>query len=737
MSRPTPSPTQRSTTVILCLVLAVITLAVFGQTVRFDFVNFDDNCYVYDNSTVTNGLTLHGINSAFTQPKFDNWVPLTTLSHMVDYQFYGLDAGGHHLTNLLLHICSVILLFLVLRQMTGALWRSAFVAVIFAVQPLHVESVAWISERKDTLSGLFFMLVLLAYVHYVRRPDSLPRYLLVLFLFALGLLSKPMLVTLPFVLLLLDYWPLNRFAAAPTVELEPIKWLNRLSVPARLIVEKIPLLVLVLACSIMTTLAEKHSIQTVTTFSLPLRVENAMISYVTFLWQLFYPVGLAPFYPYPANPDLLWKALVAALVLTTISAAVFFWRRERPYLIVGWLWYLGMLAPVIGIFVQEGAQQRADRHTYLPLIGLGLMLAWLAVDVFAGWRNRRSLLGGLAAVATGGWMSLAWMQTAYWKNSEALWTHTLSVTSNNVVACNNLGDALVQKKEFDAAIRQFQLALAINTNSAQAYNNLGNALTQKGIVDEAIVDYQKALSLSPDDADICYNLGIALLQKDRSDEAIIQFQKVLASNPDFAQAHFNLGNCLLQKGEVDEATGQFQSALEINPGYAQAHDGLGNALLRKGRVDDAIIEYQRALAIHPNFPKALCDLGDAFQLKGQMEDAIGQYRDVLKIAPDNIEALNNNAWLLATCPDASLRNGQEAVADGEKACALTHYNAPMLVGTLAAAYAEAGRFSDAITAAQKAETLATRDGLTSLATKNQQLLKLYQAGQAYHEAQPQ
>ncbi len=801
----------------ICIFLAVITLAVYGQTLRYEFVNYDDNSYVYENPTVVAGLTIKGIESAFRLGESDNWIPLTTISHMLDCQIYGLNAGGHHLTNVLLHTASVIILFLVLRQMTGFLWRSAFVAAIFAVHPLHVESVAWVAERKDTLSGLFFMLTLLAYVGYVRRPASLSRYLIVLLFFALGLMSKPMLVTLPFVLLLLDYWPLKRISNFPpsavlstlrNIAMEDgLRRTGRFSISdlKNLLAEKIPLLMLSMVSCILTVFAQGqvHAMPSLNKLHLSIRIGNALLSCVTYVWQLFYPVGLAPHYPYPSHSLPLWNIIWAFVVLVAISSAAFIGRRKHPYLLVGWLWYLGMLIPVVGL-VQVGSQALADRYTYLPQIGLCLMLVWLAADLSAGWRNRRLILGPAAAMIIIALVFLARAQASYWKDSETLWTHTIRVTSPNATAhlylgvalrqkgdvdkavieyqkaleidpdsaetCYDLGNALAEEGKMDEAIIQFQKARAIDPAYADPYDDLGNALIQKGQVDEAIIDYQKALAINPNNAQACYHLGNALLQKGQADKAIIQYQKALAIDPNYAQAcnnlgnaliqkgqvdeaiiqyqralainpHYadpycNLGNCLLQKGQVDQAIIQYRKALAINPNNAQACNNLGSCLLQKGKVDEAIIEYQKALAINPNNADLHCNLGDVLIQKGQIDEAIVEYQKALALQPGTVAAQNTLtriAWVMATSPDSSLRNGTKAIELAQQADRLSGGNNPTTAATLAAAYAEAGKFPEAITNAQRALQLATRQNSTALIAALQAQLKCYQAGAPFRD----
>ena len=693
----------------VCIFLAAITFAVFGQTLRHEFVNFDDGLYVYEDPVVQKGLTREGIVLAFTHVYASNWHPLTMMSHMLDCRLYALNAGGHHLTSVLLHTASVLLLFLVLRRMTGCLGRSAFVAAVFAIHPLRVESVAWVAERKDVLSGLFFMLTLWAWVRYVektkgQRPKAKVFYGLALLLFALGLMSKPMVVTLPFVLLLLDYWPLGRVTgggwrvagADSRVAPHTSRLTPRIS---HLLLEKLPLLGLAVASCVVTLFAQHEAMQSSEKVSLPLRLGNAAISYVAYLGQMFWPSGLAVLYPFTAGSVGLSKVVLSLVLLAGISGGVFVLRRRRPYLLTGWLWYLIMLAPVIGV-LQVGWQARADRYTYLPQIGLYVLLAWAAADLCAGWRHRRVVLGGLATVILVGLIFCARAQTSYWRNSESLWTHTLACTSGNVEAHNNLGSVLLKMGRVDEAIAQYQQALQIKPDNAEVHNNLGNVLLQKGQVDEAIVHYQKTLQIKPDSAEAHNNLGNALLQKGRVDEAIAQYQKTLQIKPDSAGACYNLGNVLLKKGQVDEAIVHFQKAMQIKPDYAEAHYILGNILLRKGDVDEAIAYFQKTL----------------------------------QIKPDSLDVLNNLAWLLATSPDAHIRDGVQAVKYAGRACELTHYGVTLLVGTLAAAYAEAGRYDDAIAAAQKACALAAAAGEQGLLRRNQDLLALYLKHQPYHEA---
>jgi tetratricopeptide (TPR) repeat protein len=401
-------------------------------------------------------------------------------------------------------------------------------------------------------------------------------------------------------------------------------------------------------------------------------------------------------------------------------------------LLVGWLWYLGMLVPMIGI-MRVGQFVRADRYTYLSQIGLYLLLTWAAADLCAGWRHRRVVLGGCATIILVALIFCARVQASYWRNSESLWTHTLACTSDNAIAHNNLGDALLKKGSVDEAITHYQKALQIKPDYAAAHINLGNTLLQKGNVDEAITHYQKALQISPDDAAAHYNLGNALLQKRNVDEAITHYQKALQISPDDAAAHINLGNALIKKGSVDEAITHYQLALQIKPDYAEVHINLGNALLKKGSVDEAIVHYQKALQIKPDSAEVHLNLGNALLKKGSVDEAITHYQKALQIKPDSAKAQNNLAWVLATALQASLRNGHQAVELAQQANQLTGGENPIILRTLAAAYAEAGRFSDAQRSAQKAMALARAAGQSGLVEQLNGELKLYTAGLPFHQ----
>jgi tetratricopeptide (TPR) repeat protein len=709
---------NRTWVLATCIFLVAITWSIFGQTLGHEFINYDDDTYVYNNPAVTGGVTLHGLIWAFTHTHSGNWHPLTTISHMLDCQLYGLQAWGHHLTNLLLHTVAVVLLFLVLRQMTENLWRSAFVASVFAVHPLHVESVVWIAERKDVLSGMFFMLTLGAYVNYARQP-SVARYATMSILFACGLMSKPMLVTVPFVLLLLDYWPLQRFGSRRSSR--------------RLILEKIPLLMLSAVSCVATVFVQRVGIAPIGGLPLAARINNAFVTFIAYIWQMIWPARLAVFYPHPENKLPLWQVALAVALLMLITAAAIALRHRRPYLITGWLWYLGMLAPVIGV-IQVGFQARADRYTYLPQIGLYLIATWGIADVFSASHHRRRILGAMTAAVI---VALAWCaakQASYWRNSESLWTHTLAVTSPNPIAHNNLGSYLLEHDRVEEAISHFQMSVNIRPSYAEGENNLGVTLTKQGRTDEAIAHLRKVLELNPGDGKAYYNLGNAFLQKGELDEAIADYQRGLAIEPHYADAHYNFGIALGKKGDADAAIAQFEQAVQDKPDYAQAYYTLGNSLFEKGRFDEAIAQYRQALKIHHDYPEVQNNVGLALFKKGEVAEAIGYWEKTLESRPDFLDALNNLAWVLATFPDPSFRNGSKAVALAERAQHLSGERNLGVLRTLAAAYAEGGRFTEALDVAERGAQAAIAQGNTGLGEIFQADTALYRANQPLRTA---
>lgn len=584
----------------------------FGRTIRHGFLNYDDNIYIYQNLTVLAGLTRRGFLWAFTFAEIGHWHPLTWVSHMLDCSLFGLRAGGHHLTNVVLHGTAVILLFLALKEMTGAFWRSAFVAVLFAIHPQRVESVAWIAERKDVLSGVFFMATLLAYLRYLRRPPSLARYALVLILFALGLMSKGMLVTLPFVLLLLDYWPLGR--VTPEV-LRGIRLSENRTIVWRLVWEKVPLFVLSVGSCIATRLSPEV-IAPGLQMTLPARIENAVVSYFIYLKQMFWPVDLTLPYFNPPGGFPLSQVIGALVILLGVSAFAIWSWRTRPYLTVGWLWYVGMMAPVIGL-VQISYYARADRYTYLPQIGVYLWLIWGAAEWVRGWRYRREISAVAAFLLIAVLLRQTQAQTSFWRDSETLWQHALRTAPDNYVAHTNMGLVLQEKGDPVAAIAQYETALRIQPAYAETHNNFGNALCETGRVREAIVQYQEALALVPDLSQVHNNLGTAFGQNGQTAEAIAQFEKALEISPKFAAAHGNLGYALLLAGRVDEAQHHLLKALELRPGSAEIHKRVAETFLKQRRPADAVAHYRKALEIKPDDAEARLGLASALAEQGQ------------------------------------------------------------------------------------------------------------------------
>jgi protein O-mannosyl-transferase len=629
---------EMRTNLAVCALLLLAVALVFGQTVRHDFVNFDDDKYVTNNPHVTQGLTGPSIAWAFSARHASNWHPVTWLSHMLDCQLFGQAAWGHHLTNILLHAATAIGLFLVLREMTGDLWPSALVAALFAIHPLRVESVAWVAERKDVLSGLLFMLTLAAYLAYVRRPFAWSRYLLVVGLFALGLMAKPMLVSLPVVLLLLDYWPLARLPIPRTSSLKD-------AIRTRVAVEKVPLLLLAAGSCAVTLWAQNDAIVNSEHATLPWRLGNAAVTYVAYMAQMVCPIALAVLYPHPGTGLPVWQAVGSLLILAAISAGVVVGRRRYPYMLVGWLWYIVMLVPVIGL-LQVGLQARADRYTYLPLIGLYLAIAWGVAALARAYSVRAWWCRAVVAVVLLALLGCAWQQTSYWHDSETLWNHTLACTDDNPVGHYNLGVALA-KGSVDQAINEYEKAVKISPNYAVARYNLGVALVDRGQIDDAIAQFRRATEVSPDFADAHNNLGSALAGRGQVDEAIERYHKALAIKPDLAEAHNNLGNALLGRGEINEAMAEYGKALEIKPDYADAHNNLATALQGLGKIQEAITHYRQALEIKPSYAQAHYNLAVALQSCGRIGEAVAHYQQALQIRPTLAEAHNNLGGILA------------------------------------------------------------------------------------------
>jgi len=596
---------------LVYLLLIFATLVVFHRLPTHDFINLDDNLLVYENPHVLAGFTKEGVIWAFTEFHAEYWHPVTWLSHMLDCQLFGLRPGLHHLSSLLFHLANCVLLLLILRKMTGSLWRSAFVAALFAMHPLHVESVAWVAERKDVLSAFFWFLTIWAYARYAEQP-GLKRYLLVLLFFGLGLMAKPMVVTLPFVLLLLDYWPLGR------LQLHTVRTVSDFDIPTssffHLVREKIPLFVLTAVTIVATVVVQEKvgALKSLEAFPLTTRIANALVSYTGYIAKMIWPHNLAVYYPHPGTiPG--WQVAGSGLLLLCVSVMVIKAARNRPYLAVGWLWYLGTLVPVIGL-VQVGSQAMADRYTYLSLVGLFIMIAWGVPSLLAGWHHKRNVLVISATVLLLGCVVGTWGQVRHWKNSVTLFQHTLKGTTNNHFAHNNLGVALATRGRLAEAIYHYFQALRINPDTAEVHNNLGNALTAQGSVDRAMSHYYQALKIDSNNARTYNNLGNLLANQGKTEEAVNHYTEALRLEPSYAGAHYNLGNVLAEQGRTEEAINHFTEALRIMPYWAGVHNNLGVVLENRGRLEEAIDHYQEALRLNPDYAKARNNLERALRL---------------------------------------------------------------------------------------------------------------------------
>jgi tetratricopeptide (TPR) repeat protein len=780
---------------LICLALALATVGVYWRVGGFDFVTFDDPEYIIGNRMVRGGLSFEGILWAFTHSYASNWHPLTWISHMVDCQVFGLHAGGPHLVNLALHTANGVLLFVLLDRLTGAQWRSAIVAALFALHPLHVESVAWISERKDVLSTFFGLWSLLAYERGARSKDrgagserAARRSLrLALLLFALGLLAKPMLVTLPFVMLLLDFWPLQRVENAG---------LKTFFTPQfrKLALEKWPWFALAAASSVVTLYVQKTSGAIVGAGDLPVfwRVEHAVQSYVAYLEKAFWPANLAVFYPLDANRHVL-PFVIASLCLLAISLTALATMKRLPSLLMGWLWFLGTLVPVIGL-VQVGAQAMADRYSYVPLIGIFIAVVWAAHKLLQRSKTRLAVGGLAASISLILFAGATVSQVRYWQNGVTLFSRAVAVTPLNERALTDLGLALEEAGRNADALLAYQAAVQISPDSAEVHKFLGRALSKLGRDDEAVFHYHEAMRLNPKDADVqifygdlltaagknqealayytaavrlkpasayCqYNLGEALARQGMVDAAIDRYREAIRLLPDYADAYNNLGAALTTRKQLDEAVSVLKRALAIDPRHAEAHNNLGRALALQGKPLNAAAQYGEALRLNPNQPvfhynlglallklgrraeatdhlsesvrlnpksaEAHYELGRCLADSGQPERGIIELREAAQLRPDWAEPFNALAWILAMDDHAQVRDSAEAIRLAERAAALTAREQPGILNTLAAAYAEAGRFDEATNVATQALELARKSGRTNLVAQMQFALDRYQ-----------
>lgn len=693
----------------ICVALAGAVWFVFGQTLRHGFVNYDDSAYVYENPIVAKGINHNSVPWAFSHIVGGNWHPLTVLSHMLDCQWNGLQPGGHHLTNVLLHAAATVFLFLLLRNLTGALWPSALAAAVFGVHPLRVESVAWISERKDVLSGLFFMLTLMAYAAYARRKRlGAVFYAAALCFYAMGLLSKPMLVTLPCVLLLLDYWPLKRVTREPGI------W-------RRLVLEKLPFFAMSIIISVVTFWAQKNAKGVRSTIDVPAldRLANAAIACATYVKEMFVPVQLAVFYPL-RRPVPLGSAVACGLALATFTALAFRWKARRPYLWVGWLWYLGMLAPVIGL-IQVGSQSRADRYTYLPQIGLYILVAWFLADFVRSrtWARPAVALAGVAAVA--GLAFAARAQASYWKDSFTLWTHALQCAPDNPVARSSMGNFFADEGKIGDAMAQYKRALELRPDHVEALNNLGAQYYKLGATATAIDYYQRALRVDPDYAEARNNLAVSLTRQGDPEGAIEQLRRALQTNPDFSDAEVNFGNALAAESKFAQAEPHFRRAVDLSPASSDGWNGLGNVLSQEKKWDESRLAYERVFQLRPGYADAHYNYAIALSDEGKLADAAEQYRQAVKINPDYARAEANWGALLARqnqWPEARRHLERAVMIDADDAEARAN---------LAVVLGREGKIAEAGAEYQRALVVAQAQHQTALAERIRRGLQTCQA----------
>jgi tetratricopeptide (TPR) repeat protein len=699
----------RHVRICVALGLWIGTAALFWPIRHHDFVLFDDPRYVSRNfGLLEDGLTLAGLHRTFTTVSNFNWHPLTTISYAVDYQLHGQKAGGYLLTNLLLHATATLLLFLALDRLTGALWRSAFVAAVFGIHPLHVESVAWVSERKDVLSAVFFAAILLVYAGVARAPTRRGR--LILFaLLAVGLLAKPMLVTTPFVLLLLDFWPLGRI---PGRGLRPA-----LQSLVPLVVEKLPLFALCAASSAATYLVQSFSgaVPSLELFPLPARLLNTLTSYSTYVERAFWPTGLAFYYPtllFELSPG---RALPGAAMLVGVTAASVVLRRRAPYLLMGWLWFVGMLVPVIGL-VQVGSQAMADRYTYLPLIGLTIAVTWGSFDLLGSRRSVRIALAGVAVAVLSAFAVVSVSQIKTWRNTQKMAERAIRVTRHNAGAHFLLAGALLEQGHRYEARSELEASLAINPNQSEAHSLMGEMLEQDGQPENAVVSYREALRCNPSLLETRLTLAKLLVELGRPEEALKVLQNLATAGRagGGAEAHVLIGRAFEAQGDPSGAMAQYEQSLGLWPNFPEAHANLGLLLAKQDRLPEAETQLRRALELGLDKPELHFTLGDVLQRQGRMAEAAAEFRAAVRLRPDWAVASNNLAWILATEEDSSLRRPEEAVTLAESAARGTSRRDPAVLDTLAVAYAAAGRHEEALTTAREALALARAQQRTDL-----------------------
>ncbi|MBN1457480.1 MAG: tetratricopeptide repeat protein [Sedimentisphaerales bacterium] len=682
------SDKKREVSVILFLVITIC--MVYSQVVTFDFINYDDGYYVTHNTKVQQGLTWDGIQWAFKTTTETNWHPLSWLSLMADRQIYGDNAGGFHLTNVVFHLFNSVLLFFIFYYCTSALWSSFFIAVILGLHPLHVESVAWVSERKDVLSTFFFMLTLFSYCYYVKKSRR-SLYFLSLLLFILGLMSKPMLVTLPFVLLLFDYWPLNRISLRDVFSrCEKSKDIGTdVRMPATSIIdllkEKIPFLIFSIISSVVTFIVAGPSLRSLNTISISGRIWNASVSYYKYIWKTFWPRDLSVFYPNKwVNPPFR-EIVIALIILLLISLVAIYFVRQKRYLVVGWLWFLGTLVPVIGL-VQVGGQSMADRYTYIPMTGILIMIAGVIREYILDSKRKIIffiLLFPVIAIL----MLCTIRQVSFWKDDKTLFEHAMKVTTDNYLAYNRFGMSLVEQGKYEEAQKYFSASLEIKPNYAETHYNLGEILMQQGKTDQAIVHFTMCISYKPKIIGVHNSLGLALMEKGEYQRAISVFREGISLKPEQNYLHSNLGKVLAELGQLEEAAKEFRIASQIKPepeiynnlgaicairgdldesihNYqqailldrenAEAHFGLSTDFLRQDKLIEAEAGFKKAINLRPDYVKAYNNLGITLSRQNKYDEAVLVFNKSLQIDPDSIETLYNLAGLYRQKGDLEL-----------------------------------------------------------------------------------
>ena len=634
---------------IIYIVLAAAVLAVYWQVHQFDFVNIDDNIYVTENYHIKSGITLASIRWAFGNRYGDLWNPLVWLSLMADYELYGLNAGGYHVTNLIFHILSTLLLFWLFHRMTGALWKSAFVAAFFALHPLHVESVAWVSERKDVLSAFFWMLTLCIYVVYTEK-QSIQRYLLVVFSFVLALLSKPMVVTLPLIMILLDYWPLKRFENQNRLS-DTIVWQLK---------EKLPLMVLSAVFAVITIIAQQKSYDPEASFALTARLINVPVTFVTYLIKTFRPYDLAVIYPFSSHIPA-WQTAGALLLIAAVTAAVIVTAKRLPYLFVGWFWYTIIVAPVIGT-VQVGNQAMADRYTYLPLIGIGIMLAWGVPRLLQKKITSKMILLPAAIGFLAFLTLLTWQQCGYWTDSKKLCQHTIRVTKDNYVAHINLGSVLFDEGKYEEAIRHFNEVIRIRPGLILSYNKRGLAYARLGQYQKAFEDLNYVIRLKPDYADAFNSRALINHELKRHREAIEDLTEAVRLKPDHAEAYNNRGNIYLGLGQHQKAVENLSKAIALKPDNPAIYYNRGTAYIHLAQYQQAIADYSKAVALNPAYFDAYNNRAFIYLRLGRYQQAVEDYSQAIRLKPDYADAYNNRGFvhLLTGNRESGCRDAHQA-----------------------------------------------------------------------------